>query len=148
MRAASFARRAVGGCAVLLALAAAGCDGWPFGPDRERVPATIELGESDPVEVVVPAVVTRGVPFDVTVTTYGGGCIEEADTEVEVQGALAVVRPYQILVHHDICTLELNITRRTVRVRLDTPGPGRVVVHGRSEASDQEITVERAVTVQ
>jgi hypothetical protein len=36
-----------------------------------------------------------GIPFDVMVTTCGGGCIEEADTEVEVQGALAVVRPYQ-----------------------------------------------------
>lgn len=148
MRVASFASRVVGGCAVLLALAAAGCGGFPFGPDRERVPATIELSAGDPVEVVVPAVATRGVPFDVTITTYGGGCVEEADTEVSLQPTGAVVRPYQIVVRRNVCTAELLINRRTVQVSLATPGPNRVVFHGWSEPSGQVIVVERTVEVQ
>ncbi|HEX8691122.1 MAG TPA: hypothetical protein VF746_01675 [Longimicrobium sp.] len=147
MRIASFASRTVGGGAVLLALAAAGCDGFPFGSDRERVPATIE-GDGLPLNVVVPTTATRGVPFNVVVTTYGGGCIEEDDTRVEVQGAFAIVRPYQIVLHRNSCTAELLISRRSVQVQLDRLGTGRVVFFGYSETANRVISVERTVTVQ
>lgn len=61
----------------------------------ERVFGTIEF-YSDPVRVVVPSSVQQGQLFVVTVVTYGGGCIEKGETDVEVEALQAEIRPYDL----------------------------------------------------
>ncbi|HEX8691123.1 MAG TPA: hypothetical protein VF746_01680 [Longimicrobium sp.] len=149
MRAASFARPAVGGCAVLLALAGAGCSALLFADEEERVIATISH-YGDGVKAEIPDVATRGVAFDVTVTSYGGGCVLEGDTEVEVQGSTAVVTPYDVELRprNGACTDDLRFYRHAARVRFDTPGQATVTVRGVRKPEGDVVTVQKTVTVQ
>lgn len=149
MKASSFVRPAFRASLALLALATAACPS-AFGPDRERRPAVIELSPGDPVKVVVPATVTAGTPFEVRVTTYGGGCHGRGPTEVSVSGSVALVEPFQLVPADDdlVCTMELRIEENVGTVRFDQPGTARVVVRGYSSVSRQVIDVERTVRVQ
>lgn len=149
MRVASFVGRMAGCCAIVLALTASSCDDGLLPPDRERVVGTISFYQ-DPVKVEVPKTATRGTPFDVKVTTYGGGCISQGDTEVEVQGAGAVVTPYDVEVRDPelVCTLELRTFVHVASVRFDAPGPAVVTVRGVREPEGDVVTVQKTVTVQ
>ena len=54
------------------------------------------LGE----EVIsAPDTVQAAVPFEVTVRTYGGGCIDPDGLEVSMEENLAILIPYDLL-HH------------------------------------------------
>lgn len=149
MRVASFARPAVGGCVVLLALAAAGCSPLLLEDEEERVVATISH-YGDPARVEIPDAVTRGVAFDVAVTSYGGGCVSQGDTEVEVQGSSAVVTPYDIELRprNGACTDDLRLYRHVAQVRFDTPGQAVVTVRGFRKPEGNVITVHKTVAVQ
>lgn len=146
MKAIPFVRPAFRASLALLALTAAACPS-PFGPDTERRLAVIELGDEAP-RVEVPATATAGTPFQVRVTSYGGGCIRAGRTEVRVSGSTATVEPYQIITKHDVCTADLRIDVNTASVRFDAPGTATVVVRGLNDAANQVITVERTVRVQ
>jgi hypothetical protein len=100
----------------------------------------------DPLIVDVPSTATAGVPFTVSVTTYGGGCIGEAETVVRVQGWRADIVPYQ---HVSIgpCTQELRTTKRQATVTFALPGEALVRVIGREQPSDELIEVRRTVIV-
>jgi hypothetical protein len=117
---------------------------------RERLIGTIEF-YSDPVRIQLPGTVLRGVTFDVTVRTYGGGCIDKGDTEVEVNGLAAQVTPYDIEVTHmpagSVCTADLRFYEHIGEVRFDQSGTATVVVRGRKKPQDVIISVERAVNV-
>jgi len=135
--------------APLVLLALAGCEGLT-GPDHERRLAVIEFTESDPVEVEAPATATRGVAFEVAITTYGGGCVGQGDTDVEVSGLTATVEPYQLVVADEdvVCTQELRTYRNAAQVRFDQAGTGRIRFRGISRTAGGTITVERTVVVQ
>lgn len=135
--------------ALLMLLALAGCKGL-LGTDHVRRPAVIEFTEVDPVEVEVPATATRGVPFEVAITTYGGGCVRQGDTQVEVSGLTATVEPYELVgVDEDVvCTLELRTFRNVAQVRFDQAGTARIRFRGVSRMANDIITVERTVAVQ
>lgn len=127
----------------------AGCKGL-LGPDHVRRLAVIEFTESDSVVVEVPATVTRGVPFEVAITTYGGGCVRQGDTQAQVSGLTANVEPYQLVVGDEdaICTQELRTFRNVAPLRFDQAGTGRIRFHGHSRIAGETITVERTVMVQ
>ena len=132
-------------CAALLATAA--CPTSP-GVDVVR-PATLEFHE-DPVVVEVPATATAGVPFPVTVHSYGGGCVRQGDTRVQVRGAVADVTP-RVVEHRGqnvVCTRELRIYLHEAAVRFDAPGTATVRVHGLRHPAAEPITVTRTVRVQ
>jgi hypothetical protein len=135
--------------ALLVLLALAGCKGL-LGPDYVSRLAVIEFTESDSVVVEVPATVTRGVVFEVAITTYGGGCVRQGDTQVEVSGLTANVEPYQLVVADEdvICTQELRTFRNVAQLRFNQAGTGRIRFHGLSRIAGDTITVERTVVVQ
>ncbi|HEU4454379.1 MAG TPA: hypothetical protein VFR81_15025 [Longimicrobium sp.] len=132
----------------LLSLAA-GCSGIT-GPEYARRLALIELSDHDGVVVEAPATATRGVGFEVAITTYGGGCVEQGDTDVEVGGLTATVEPYQLVVADEdaVCTQELRTFRNVAQVRFETAGTARIRFRGISAPSNDTITVERTVVVQ
>lgn len=105
---------------------------------------------SDPVVVEVPGAATAGTPFTVAVTTYGGGCVSEDTTVVQVTGLHADVVPYQRVYRpgaNEACTQELRITRREASVVFAAPGLATVRVIGRAAPDDGLVVVERQVAV-
>jgi hypothetical protein len=118
---------------------------------RERQTAVIEY-YGDPIVIHVPETVAVGSEFEVTVRTYGGGCIDEGDTEVSVVGRSASVRPYDHFVTHlppnYACTSDLKLYMHRALLRFDERGVATVAVHGRVRPGDSAIVVLRSVNVQ
>jgi hypothetical protein len=134
--------------AALALLALAGCG--ITGPESTRQLAVIEFTEDDPVVVEVPATATRGVAFQVAIDSYGGGCVGQGPTGVEVSGLTATVEPYQFTVVDGdaVCTAELRTYRNVAQVRFEEAGTGRIVFRGHSRLKGETITVVRTVAVQ
>ncbi len=111
----------------------------------------IYLSEYDSAIVETPSAARRGEPVNVSVTTYGGGCVSADTTVATVSGLRAVVVPYQRQYQppaSGACTLALRIERRTVPLIFATSGIAVVRVVGRSSRDDELIAVERRLTVQ
>ena len=122
----------------------------PDGVVQERRVGTIEHYR-DPVRVEAPASVAVGETFEVRVTTYGGGCIAQGDTEVAVGDLRAVVTPYDwetvSMPRNFACTSELRFYTHTAALRFDRAGTATVAVRGRERPGDRVFTVERRITV-
>lgn len=136
--------------AAALALTLAACASTPneSPQDGRRVLGVIDHHD-DPVRVEAPAEVARGTDFQVAVVTYGGGCVSEGDTQVEVDGLRAVVTPHDIDVSGPgiFCTLELRQFRHTATLRFDRAGTATVVFRGRRVPEGDVVSVERTVRV-
>jgi hypothetical protein len=121
------------------------------GVRRERQLGWIKL-HNDAVVVAVPSTVARGVDFDVTVRTYGGGCVDQGDTEVTLSGADAEVRPFDIFVVEMPggygCTDILKLFTHRATLRFTQAGTATVRIRGRAEPGGEIIVVERQVSVQ
>ena len=117
---------------------------------RERRLGWIRFHQ-DPVVVEVPDAVMRGADFEVTIRTYGGGCIAQGDTEVTVLASAAEVRPFDIFVtgtpHDSVCTDDLRLYLHRARMRFAQPGVATVRMRGRDAPGGEVIVVERQVTV-
>lgn len=118
---------------------------------RERQPAFLQFYD-DPIVIHVPETVTVATEFEVTVRSYGGGCIDQGDTEVSVVGRSASVRPHDHFVTHLPenygCTRELRLYTHRAVLRFDERGLAAVTVHGRVHPGDSAIAVMRDVNVQ
>ena len=134
-------------CTSLLATAA--CPGIAGLTDRwERQPAY--LVDDDEARVEVPARVNAGASFQVNITTYGGGCERQGETEVSVsQGTrTADVRPYdETNVAAEVCTDILQMFSHTATIRFEQPGTAVVRVHGVRLQDKAPVTVTRTVEV-
>jgi hypothetical protein len=117
---------------------------------RERQLALIEF-YGDPVVLAIPDTVAVGSPFEVTVRTYGGGCIDPGDTEVSLTGQAATVRPYDVFVTdlppNYVCNDDLRLYTHRATLRFDQRGPATVTVRGRVRPGDSAIAVQRSVHV-
>lgn len=129
------------------AVAVAACD-WLAEPHWTLERAVIELTPPDSFELWVPEVVRAGLPTDVSVTTYGGGCTEAGPTEANLQGMLFSLEPYDSLNYVDgNCTDILRWFRHTVTVTFPERGSATIRVIG-LDLSRAVVTRERAVVVQ
>ena len=117
---------------------------------RERQLGLIQFFH-DPLVVQVPETVAVASPFEVTVRTYGGGCIDQGDTEMSVAGDAATVRPYDIFVTHlppnYMCTDDLRLYTHRALIRFEHSGSATVTVQGRARPGDSTIAVQRSVHV-
>jgi hypothetical protein len=116
------------------------------GQSARRV-ANIGGGDS----VVVPSVAHAGQPFQVTVTTYGGGCISEDTTVVAAEAHSADIVPFQRWYQprqNEGCTMELRINKRQVALTFAQPGVAVVRVYGRGQPDGSLMTVVREVSVE
>ena len=139
--------------ALLAFLALAGCDALS-GADYKTV-RQLGTPAADGQAIAAPDTVVAGEPFEVTVTTQGGGCHERADG-VEVgdhRGGLEL-RPYDIVSvpvgERAGCTYIRKHLSRTTVVMLNDPGLQRLRVIG-SEGfgpRPEEVAVDRMVVVQ
>jgi len=126
------------------------------GPPPEKAVAHVpaRLGR-DTSRIILPDTVRRDSEFQMTVTTFGGGCIREtAETRVSVHGLRARVSFYHIRRNLTaVCTSDLIEFRQTVKLRFAKAGVATIEVRGVSNELDfgdtkpQWVVVERHVVV-
>jgi hypothetical protein len=113
--------------------------------------AAILLHYGDTTTVTVPTSARVGVPISITVTSFGGGCIVQGETEFTRRGLEAEVRPYRYetvrLPPNMACTDELRIFQHTVSTTFEESGDARVRVFGLRRPGDAPHVVERQVPV-
>lgn len=99
--------------------------------------------------VEAPTSVAVGESFELTVGTYGGGCILEGSTEVELADIEADVTPYdRYLTGDGTCTADLRFYDHVGELRFDTAGEKTIRIHGRRVADDVDEVIEIPVSVQ
>jgi hypothetical protein len=129
-----------------LAAALAACSAV-LGLGGERRPGVIAF-HNDPVVVDVPGAALVGIPFEVAIRTYGGGCISQGETLVRAYRDTVHVRPYDIHGGADICTLELVFFDHRATVTLRELGERTIAFYGLERPGDSELVVTREVLVQ
>ena len=122
------------------------CDGI-FGLGEEKRVGVIEHYGA-PVVITVPDSVQAGVSFEVSVLTYGGGCLSKDGTEVQVSGLSADVTPYDIHSGAEACTDNLGLFDHRAMVTLRESGVAEIRFHGKQLPEDSLITVVREVVVE
>lgn len=94
-----------------------------------------------------PSVVHTNEAFTVSITTWGGGCIELRSTEVELTADGAAITPYDEYFEAPeggACTLNLAPILHEASLRFETPGTKTIVVHGRDA---QHLTAEVPLSI-
>lgn len=137
---------------VVVAVAVAlGCDALTGPEPRLARQAAVLRFYGDPVVVQVPDTVPRATEFAVTVRSYGGGCIQQGDTEVRVSGRTVVIRPHDLFVTElppdAACTDDLRLHTHRATLRFEEPGAVLVTIHGRERPGDAAVAVQRSVHV-
>ena len=120
---------------------------WPRG---EAEPAVI-ISDRDTAQIIIPDTVRRGVPFDIQIVSFGGGCVRKlAGTKTAWSGNEFVVRPYNWrTTGDDVCTADLRYLTHTVRLTRDVAGEFVLKVTGLRTSGQfrAEVSVSRTVTV-
>jgi hypothetical protein len=118
---------------------------------RERQLGTIQF-HGQPIVVQVPNTVSRGIDFEVVVTTYGGGCVGQGDTQVTTSATGVEIRPFDIFItempDNYACTDILKTFPHRATLRFTEAGSVTVRIHGREEPGGDMVVVARQVTVQ
>ena len=125
-----------------------GCSN-PNSPTWTRDMGTIGIHQhaATPGVLISPDTVRAGVPFTVTVTTYGSSsCTRPDESDVTTFGFLIEVIPFDQRLTRGVCTDDLRAFPRAVTVTFPQPGRGLLRVRGRSLFGGTEV-VERNVTV-
>jgi len=103
----------------------------------------------DTLRLEAPTRADVNVPLDIHVSTYGGGCVGSDTTVTTVAGLRTTIVPYQRELTNPklVCTKELVVDRRRVRVTFGTPGTATLRVVGREAPSGRLFAVERRIVV-
>src|SRR5688572_29441053 len=106
-------------------LAAADVRSQPPAPPEARVLGIIDCGDNGMKDVLTaPNTVRVDEPFEVTITTFGGGCEHEGDTSVVLlaTGAAVTVYDFTAATHPGvICTAVIKRMPHTVTLRFEKP---------------------------
>lgn len=133
----------------VLAVAATACS--PVEPRSEQNLDDKELGVivfyADPVRINVPDTVRVGVPFEVSVRTYGNSCVAKDRTEVRTEGGRVQVRPYDLNATKTGCMDILMQFEHTAAVTFNQAGVREIEFRGRSLPADTAVTIVRSVVV-
>lgn len=144
--------KTVGKLAALCVIFVAACGDdtlvQPFEPEGLQ-PARLEF-HGDPARVTIPQTATAGVPFEISIQTYGGGCIEAGPTPVKLLGGTLDIRPLDDFPPPEsLCSADVRFNDHSVTYTVDAPMTLEVVVHGVrvSEAGREDVTVTGTIVV-
>ncbi len=100
--------------------------------------------------ITVPASVAQGKPFEVTVITAGGGCMEQGNTEVKVRGLRADITPYdyEIVPIGGGCTLIGQDYLHTATLSFAEKGTATITFYGREQTADGAIPTTEMRTLE
>ena len=116
-------------------------------PDSLVRPAALSYVH-EPVVIHVPDTVEAGVPFEVSVRTYAGGCISHERIDIRIERDTVHIRPLHRDSGHEVCTDDLVVSDHTLTIRLTTPGRTEVVFHGASGLGGSAVAFSRTVEVE
>jgi hypothetical protein len=107
----------------------------------------------DDIAVVsVPEIVPADSAFDVSIRSYGDGCVAKGETEVSSSDGVVEIRSYdydQKLIRFDrACTEQLKLIEHHALVVFHQKGTATIRFVGKSEPGRQIVRVERSVVVQ
>ena len=129
---------------LILAAGAFACSS-PFEQRSERVIGILDAG-AGPFPLSLPDTAHAGVPFTITVTTFGGGCDQADGADVRASDLSVDVTPYDRLpAAGTICVAILRTLPRPVPLTFGTTGTAVVRVHGRGP--NGAVTVQGTVEV-
>jgi hypothetical protein len=139
--------------ALVAAISCSGCSS-PTGTDSVIVPGVIATGGALADRVLVaPDTVDDGVPFTVTISTFGSGsCTRPSATRVVMGAALAELSVWDVQRVGVPCTDDLRTFPRDIPVTFTGVGVATVRVRGRALArggagEDSVVVIEKAVVV-
>jgi hypothetical protein len=126
----------------------AACSATPGARDE---PALIRYYSQD-ATITVPDTAMAGVPFEVVVRTFGGGCTREAASDNVRYSPGVVVQLYNHNAGGSVCTSDLLRIEHRVTLRLDTRGTYSINIKGvnrGTETNDATVAwvIQRTVTV-
>lgn len=135
--------------AVTMALLALAC-GSPTGPtEDDGRPGLLRIGSGGDIDVDVPASVTAGRPFEVSLRSWGpDSCWSVDRTDVSVTGLSAAIRPFD---RYDDpgpgrgCYFSFVKIEHVADVRFDVTGTAELTIRGRSYSGD--VVVSRTIEV-
>ena len=143
---------ALGLALAVLASSTFSCSSVTEPEEERRVGLIANFMQGDP-HVTVPDSADAGVPFQVTVQSYGNGCYRQGETEVELDASSATVTPYDYVdVSGLACTDELLIFHHQASITFNEPGTPTVTVVGRETTAQapiygEPLVVQRNVVV-
>jgi len=118
-----------------------------LGGGEHRVIGIIDEGGTSLDALVVPDTVRAGIPFTITVSTFGSSCLRPDGANAQVSGQTASVTPYDVTPPPGLtCPADLRAFPRVVTLAFDTPGAATVRLHGRG-FSTPTITLEETAVV-
>lgn len=124
------------------------------GPGEQQIVGIIDYYDDRTSGVVAaPTTVRAGETFEVTITTFGGGCERAGGADVRVEGLVATISVYDFTVAGPAvsCTAELKRLPRTVSLSFAEAGAAVIRIEGQRVASDTPgapTTLEQPITVQ
>lgn len=122
------------------------CSSSPLSPDNQTLVGITHF-HSEPAVADAPDVAVVGVPFEIRIRTYGGGCYSVGPTEVRVNGLSAMVTPYD---HHSggpICTHNLQMFDHRASVTINAAGSATIVFRGIEIPGELTALISRTVEV-
>jgi hypothetical protein len=135
------ARRA---CIAIIALAGcslAACGATSLFNLGARDDAALIIFYGDTSRISAPDTVARGVSFEVSFSTFAGGCIRRvARDDVTATASTVEIRPYDHNSGGNVCTSDLLILKHTLLTRLDTPGRFVIRLIGQQRGASTGIT--------
>lgn len=138
--------------ALLVAGLLAGCDALSpsdAGDELERQPAILAFGD-DSAAIALPDTVAVDAPAALVVTTQGGGCIRQGETEVQAAPTAADVRVYDYFPRPSgnlACTADIRPLLHEATLRFTQRGTATVRVHGRRQPNTGAVVVTRTIVV-
>jgi len=119
-----------------------------FDQGEHRVVGLIDEAGTSFDALVVPDTVRAGIPFTVTVSTFGSSCLRPDGADTQVIGLIANVTPYDVgPPSGSVCTADFRAFPRVVTLTFGAPGDAVVRLHGRAFRTPL-LTLEEAVLVE
>jgi hypothetical protein len=132
---------------IVLAVVSIACHSSPFELPGERVVGTIDVGVTNQQVIEAPAEASPGQSFAVTVSTFGNSCVTAAGADVKIDGLVATITPYDVVVSGLTCLDYLKAYPHPVQLSFAQAGAATIRVKGRSEYQSGFVTVERSLVV-
>lgn len=132
--------------AIVLAALSIACHSSPVEPGR--VIGIIDAGQSLSQVINAPTEASLGQSFSVTVSTFGDSCVHAAGADVTIDGLVATITPYDVVVvGNGVCLDYLKAYPRVVALSFGQAGAATIRVKGRSDSQPGLVTVERSLVV-
>jgi len=99
----------------------------------------------DTADISVPDSASVGESFSVSVETFGGGCTQEVErTELEIQGMVAQITPWNWNSGALECPTDVRSLHHEVKLSFDQPGTATIHIIGREESVQRSIEIQLA----